>query len=56
MEEREKNEIREMVQKAKYLADHDPQGLLLAKTSIDILKARCDIEQEGEEKSGDRQE
>ena len=44
MSEKEKKDIKAMVQTARYLADHDPQGLMLAKTSMDILKARCDLE------------
>ena len=44
MSEKEKKDIKAMVQTARYLADQDPQGLMLAKTSMDILKARCDLE------------
>ena len=49
MSEKEKREIAEMVKTAKYLAEIDQQGFMLAKTSLDILKARCDMEkvQEG---------
>ena len=49
MNSTEKAEIRDLTEKAKYLADNDPQGLLLAKASIDILKARCDMEKQIEE-------
>ena len=49
MSEKEKREIAEMVKTAKYLAENDQQGFMLAKNSLDILKARCDMEkvQEG---------
>lgn len=44
MSERDKNHIKEMVETAKYLAEHDPQGLIIAKNGLDMLKARCDLE------------
>lgn len=44
MSERERKEIQEMVETAELLAKHDPQGLMIAKANIDILKARCEIE------------
>ena len=44
LNEVERDDIRDMVEKAKYLAENDPNALLLAKNSIDILKARCDLE------------
>ncbi len=44
MTEKEKNDVKEMVETAKYLADNDPQGLFLAKSNMDILKARCDLD------------
>ena len=34
-----KKDIKEMVETAKYLAEKDPMGLMLAKNSMDILKA-----------------
>lgn len=46
MSEKDKKDIRELVEASKYLADHDPQALLLAKNSIDILKARCELEKQ----------
>ncbi|MDB8683553.1 hypothetical protein [Mediterraneibacter gnavus] len=53
MSDKDKKEIAEMVRKAKHLAENDPQGFMLAKNSIDILKARSDMdsveEKEGEE-------
>ena len=44
MNEKDKKDIREPVSTAKYLADNDPQGLMLAKNTIDVLKARADLE------------
>lgn len=43
MNEKEKQELKELVEVAKYLADNDPPGLFLAKNNMDILKARCDL-------------
>lgn len=43
MGEQERNNIREMVETAKYLAEHDQFALLLAKNTMDALKARCDL-------------
>lgn len=48
MSEKDKKDIAEMVETAKYLAEHDPQGLLIAKSSMDILKARADMDRERE--------
>ena len=44
MSEKDRKEIAEMVKKAKYLAENDPQGFMLAKNSMDILKARSDMD------------
>ncbi len=44
MSEKEKRDIREMVKTAKYLAENDPQSLVIAKTGLDMLKARCDMD------------
>lgn len=44
MSERDKKDIAEMVETAKHLAENDPQGFMLAKNSMDILKARSDME------------
>lgn len=44
MVKKEKDDIKAMVQTAKYLAENDPQGLMLAKNSMDVLKARCDLD------------
>lgn len=41
---KEKQEIQELVETAKYLAKHDPQALLIANSSIAALKARCDLD------------
>ena len=55
MSEKERKEIADMVETAKYLAEHDPQGLLIAKSSMDILKARADMDRErGKEKEVSR--
>lgn len=51
MSDKDKKEIAEMVRKAKHLAENDPQGFMLAKNSIDILKARSDMDAV-EEKDG----
>mgnify|MGYP001623108629 CR=1 FL=1 len=48
MSSKEKRDIAEMVKTAKELAKKDPQGFMLAKNSIDILKARADIEKSEE--------
>lgn len=56
MSEKEKKEIAEMVETAEMLAKHDPQGLVIAKANLDILKNRCEIEkamkENMEEKAG----
>lgn len=44
MSDKDKKEIAELVRKAKHLAENDPQGFMLAKNSIDILKARSDMD------------
>lgn len=44
MGDKEKKEIKEMVETAKFLAENDPQGFLIAKSNIDILKARSDLD------------
>ncbi len=43
MNKKEKQEICEMVEVAKYLAENDPQSLLIAKAGMDMLKVRCDL-------------
>lgn len=50
MSEKEKRDIREMVKTAKYLAENDPQSLVIAKTGLDMLKARCDMDKVPDEK------
>lgn len=44
MSEKDKKDIEEMVKTAKELAERDPRGFMLAKNSMDILKARSDME------------
>ncbi len=46
MSEKDKKDIEKMVETAKYLAEHDPQGLLIARSNMDILKARADMDRE----------
>lgn len=53
MSEKEKKDIKEMVETAKYLAEKDPMGLMLAKNSMDILKARADLEKDEVKKNRD---
>ncbi len=43
MDNKKEKDIEEMVETAKYLAENDPQSLLIAKAGMDMLKARCDI-------------
>ena len=50
MSEKEKKEIQQMVQHAKILAGRDPQGCMIAKSNMDILKARSDLEKAQTEK------
>lgn len=51
MSEKEKEDIQETAEAAKYLAEHDPTGLIIAKSNMDILKARADMEKrEAEER------
>lgn len=49
MTEIEKREIAEMVEIAKELAEHDPQGFMLAKSNMNILKNRSDMERQEKE-------
>lgn len=48
MSGKEKKDIAEMVKTARELAKKDPQGFLIAKSNIDILKARADMDREQE--------
>ena len=50
MSEKEKKDIAEMVKTARELAKTDPQGFLIAKSNIDILKARADMDKQETEK------
>lgn len=52
MSEKDKKDIEEMVKTAKELAERDPHGFMLAKNSMDILKARSDMEK-AEKTGGD---
>ena len=48
MSGKEKKDIAEMVKTARELAEKDPQGFLIAKSNIHILKARADMDREQE--------
>ena len=48
--EKEKRDIQEMVENAKILAERDPQAFMIAKSNMDILKARSDLEKAQTEK------
>ena len=52
MSEKEKKDIQEMVKNAKILAERDPQAFMIAKSNMDILKARSDLEKAQSEKEG----
>lgn len=49
MSEKEKKEIAEMVETAKHLAAHDPQAFMIAKSNMDILKIRADMDKKEKE-------
>lgn len=53
MSQKDKDDIKTMVETAKYLAQNDPQGLMLVKTSMDVLKARCDMGRTEEQEGGE---
>lgn len=46
MTDKEKQDIADMVETAKFLAEYDPQSLLIAHSNINILKARCELEKQ----------
>ena len=46
MSEKEKKEIAEMVETAKHLATHDPQAFMIAKSNMEILKIRADMDKQ----------
>ena len=52
MSEKEKKEIAEMVETAKHLAVHDPQAFMIAKSNMEILKIRADMDKQYEFKTG----
>lgn len=56
MSQKDKDDIKTMVETAKYLAQNDPQGLMLVKTSMDVLKARCDMDRTEEQERGESDE
>lgn len=47
MSSKERKDIKAMVEAAKTLAEHDPQGFMIVKSNIEILKARHDMEVAG---------
>ena len=47
--EKEKKEIAEMVETAKHLAVHDPQAFMIAKSNMEILKIRADMDKQEKE-------
>lgn len=47
MSEKEKKEIAEMVETAKHLAANDPQAFMIAKSNMEILKIRADMDNQG---------
>ena len=49
MSEKEKKEIAEMVETAKHLATHDPQAFMIAKSNMEILKIRADMDKQEKE-------
>ncbi len=44
MSSKEKKDIKTMVEAAKMLAENDPQGFMIVKSNIEVLKARHDME------------
>ena len=49
MSEKEKKEIAEMVETAKHLATQDPQAFMIAKSNMEILKIRADMDKQEKE-------
>lgn len=49
MSEKEKKEIAEMVETAKHLAENDPQAFMIAKSNMEILKIRADMDKQEKE-------
>lgn len=49
MSEKEKEEIAEMVETAKHLAANDPQAFMIAKSNMEILKIRADMDKQEKE-------
>ena len=43
----ERKDIKSMMESVKYLSVHDPQGLMIIKSNIDVLKARIDMDKVG---------
>lgn len=52
---KEKKDIKAMVESVKFLAVHDPQGFMILKSNIDVLKARSDMDRLTGSKANDSQ-
>lgn len=50
---KEKKDIKAMVESVKFLAANDPQGFMILKSNIDVLKARSDMDRLAEGKVSD---
>lgn len=46
MSKKDKKDIANTVKALKFIADNDPQALVIANSNIDILKARCELERQ----------
>lgn len=44
MSAKERNDIKEMIESAQDLAKKDPQGFMIIKSNIEVLKARSDMD------------
>ena len=41
---KEKKDIKSIVESVKFLAANDPQGFMILKSKVDVLKARSDLD------------
>lgn len=48
MGKKERKDIKDMVETAKILAEHDPQSFMIIKSNVEVLKTRLDMEKAGE--------
>lgn len=44
MKAEERKEIKEIVEAAKFLAEYDPNSLIVGSSNMNILKTRCEYE------------